>query len=189
MKYNLEKHRRSTRLKGYDYTQPGAYFVTICTQNKECLFGEVTAEQMRLNETGVIIQEEWLRTATMRQNVQLDVFAIMPNHIHGIVVICDAFGRGTLQRAPTVEQFGKPTSNSIPTITRLFKAGTTKRLNTLRNTPGMPVWQRNYYEHVIRSEESLNRIRQYIIDNPAQWLLDRENPNAASREQEDAWLL
>jgi len=111
----------------------------------------------------------------------------MPNHIHSIIILVDG-GRGTLQRAPTAEQFGKPTSDSIPTIVRLFKSATTKRINELRNTPGIPIWQRNYYEHIIRSEESLNRIRQYILDNPARWAFDRENLQVVTPEPENAWL-
>jgi REP element-mobilizing transposase RayT len=89
--------------------------------------------------------------------------------------------RGTLQRAPTVEQFGKSISNSIPTIVRLFKATTTKQINRIRNTPGVPVWQRNYYEHVLRNEADLNEIREYIITNPLKWALDRENPDRETR--------
>ncbi|WP_036199620.1 transposase [Meiothermus ruber] len=182
MKYNPDKHhRRSVRLKGYDYTQAGAYFITICAQNRECLFGDVVDGEMRLNEIGLIVRDEWLKTAILRPSVVLDEYVVMPNHIHGVIIITDdcrgtLHGRGTLQRAPTIEQFGKPTSNSIPTIVRLFKSATTKRINEHRGTPGMPVWQRNYYEHIIRNDASLNRIRQYIVNNPIKWGLDRENP-------------
>ena len=185
------RHRRSIRLRGYDYTQAGAYFVTICTQDRACLFGEIIDGQMRLNAAGHIVHDEWLRTEALRPNVELDAFVVMPNHFHGIIVLdpdCgDTLdGRGTLlraplQRAPTVEQFGKPTSNSIPTIVRLFKSASTKRINELRATPGARVWQRNYYEHIIRSEESLNRIREYITNNPMQWEWDRENALAIQR--------
>ena len=197
------KHRRSLRLSGYDYSRAGAYFVTICVQDRMCLFGEIVDGVMRLNEAGTIVRDEWLRTTIIRPNVELDAFVVMPNHLHGIIVLHDN-RRGTLQRAPTiqddpalhhaptpqrpptVERFGKPTSNSIPTIVRLFKSVTTKRINHLRGTPGRgtsprapTVWQRNYYEHIIRNEHSLNRIRQYITDNPLQWELDRENPVGA----------
>ncbi|MDK2873104.1 MAG: REP-associated tyrosine transposase [Desulfomicrobiaceae bacterium] len=208
MKYDPDLyHRRSIRLKGYDYTQPGAYFITICTANRECLFGEVVDGKMRLNEIGKIVWDEWLKTAELRPRVVLDAFVVMPNHLHGIIVLVD--GRGTLQRAPTsiqrtptstqhaptspqhtltVERFGKPTSDSIPTIVRLFKSATTTRINILRGTPGMPVWQRNYYEHIIRNEESLRRIRQYIADNPERWVQDRDNPDAFNPEEDYLWL-
>lgn len=115
----------------------------------------------------------------------LDAFVVMPNHVHGIIALADHDGRGTSQRGPTIERFGKPTSDSIPTILRLFKSATTKRINEMRDTPGLPVWQRNYYEHIIRNESSLDRIRQYIFDNPARWAIDRENPQAVAPEPEE----
>ena len=176
MPYNPDTYRRrSIRLKGYDYTQAGAYFVTVVTYGRECLFGDVVDGDMVLNENGQIIVEEWVRTADIRPNVSLDVFIVMPNHIHSIIMIAD--GRGTLQRAPTTERFGQPTSNSIPTIIRLFKSVTTKRINEVRGRPGGAVWQRNYYEHIIRDEDDLCRIREYIVNNPLQWEVDRENPS------------
>lgn len=183
------RHRRSIRLKTYDYTQAGAYFVTVCTQDRACLFGDVVDGEMRLHVAGQIVHDEWTRSANMRPRITLDTFAVMPNHIHGIIVLRDSLG--TLQRAPTTERFGRPTSDSIPTIIRLFKSVTTKRINELRSTPAAPVWQRNYHEHIIRNEESLTRIRQYIADNPAQWESDRENPVGARcnvpRPEDEAW--
>jgi len=184
MKYDPQKHhRRSIRLKNYDYASPGAYFVTIVTHRRQCLFGNVMDGQMRLNEFGEIVRDEWLKTETIRPRVQLDEYVIMPNHVHGIIIINDDNRRGTLQRAPTImqraptimqrtptiEQFGKPTSDSIPTIIRLLKSATTKRINEYRNTPAVPVWQRNYYEHIIRNETELQQIRQYIANNPINW--------------------
>jgi len=167
-------HRRSIRLKNYDYASSGAYFVTIVTHQRQCLFGAIVDGAMRLNEFGEIVCDEWLKTEIIRPRVQLDVFVIMPNHIHGIIIVNDVDGccRGTLQRAPTIEQFGKPTSDSIPTIIRLFKSATTKRINEYRNTPAVSVWQRNYYEHIIRNEIELNEIREYILYNPLNWETD-----------------
>lgn len=176
------RHRRSIRLPGYDYSQPGAYFITIVTHNRACLFGNVEGEEVRLYVAGDIVRKEWLRTGDIRPNVELDAFVIMPNHIHGIIVLgCNALdesrpGEGTLQRAPTVERFGKPTCNTIPTIVRLLKSVTTKRINDLRASPGTPVWQRNYHEHVIRDEAELECIREYIQSNPCNWAEDSENP-------------
>ena len=115
------------------------------------------------------IHDEWLKTAELRENVELDASMIMPNHFHGIIVVTN--GRGTARRAPT-ERFGRPVANSIPTIVRAFKSACTKRINEIRNTPGAPVWQRNYYEHVIRNDEELYAIRQYILANPANWTTD-----------------
>jgi putative transposase len=162
-------HRRPIRLKGYDYAQPGAYFVTVCTRDRECLLGDVVDGEMRLNECGMAVHEEWLRTAELRENVEIETCTVMPNHMHGIVVITN--GRGTARRAPT-ERFGKPVADSIPTIMRAFKSASTKHINVIRRTPGTPVWLRNYYEHVIRNDEELKAIRQYILNNPANWTTD-----------------
>jgi len=139
-------HRRSIRLKGHDYAQPGAYFVTVCTRDRACLLGDVVDGEMRLNEYGMAVREEWLKTAELRDNVETDACTVMPNHIHGIVIITEG-SRGTARRAPT-ERFGKPVAYSIPTIMRAFKSASTKRINEMRKTPGTPVWQRSYYEHV-----------------------------------------
>ena len=197
MSYDPDRHhRRSIRLKGYDYSRPGIYLVTICTQGRECLFGQIVDGEMQLNHAGRIAQDEWLRSAELRPRVTLDAFVVMPNHIHGIIILTDR-RRGTLQRAPaeraptertpterapTVERFGKPTSDSIPTIVRLFKSAATKRINEMRRTPGVPVWQRNYYEHIVRTDASLQRIRAYIGSNPERWALDRENPGRTGNE-------
>lgn len=185
--------RRSIRLKGYDYSQTGAYFITICTHNRASIFGDVLDGEMLLNDIGKAAEQCWHAIPDHFPKIQLDEFVVMPNHIHGVLWIMDDDCRGTTCRAPTnttvcraptcdcmMERFGKPVPGSIPTIIRSFKSAVTKRINEWRAIPGTPVWQRNYYEHVIRDDESLNRIRQYIIDNPAQWALDRENPmNAA----------
>jgi putative transposase len=174
MTYNPEIHqRRSIRLKGYDYSQAGAYFVTICSWNKECIFGEITNGEMHLNELGRIVSGEWHRSSEIRKEIELDTFLIMPNHIHGIVVInaytssyVGANGRSPLQMKP----------KSISSFVAGFKSSVTKQINQIRNTPGIPVWQRNYYEHIIRNEKELNQIREYIVNNPIQWELDTENP-------------
>ena len=182
MTRNPDKHRRrSIRLKDFDYSQAGAYFVTICTYNKKCLFGKVISGEMQPNECGRVIEEEWLKTAEIRKNVELDVFVVMPNHFHGILVIEDKC-RGTVHRAPTLEQFAKPTSGSLPTIVRYFKSAVTRRINDLRGTSYTPVWQRNYYEHVIRNEDDLNEIREYIANNPVKWGLDSDNPSNSGRK-------
>lgn len=186
MKYNPEKHhRRSVRLKEYDYSQAGAYFVTVCAWNRECLFGEIVDGEMQLNELGVVVQECWDEIPRHFPNVELDEFIVMPNHVHGIIVII-VDGRGTACRAPTTEKFGKPVANSLPTIIRSFKSATTKRINQTRGTPGVRLWQRNYYEHVIRNEESLNEIRQCISGNPKRWAEDEDNPKNISAKSEFA---
>ncbi len=182
MKYDLGIHRRrSIRLKGYDYSQAGGYFVTICVQNRECVFGEIRDEEVRLSSIGEIVQQEWLRTPIIRPHVELDKFVIMPNHIHGIIIIHGA-GRGTSRRAPTMERFGKPTHDSLSTIIRGFKSATTKRVNEFRGIPGQQLWQRNYHEHVIRDEKDYRAIQEYIVNNPLQWYYDQENPERIINE-------
>ncbi len=175
-------HRQSVRLKQYDYGQVGAYFVTICTHERECVFGEIIDTQMRLNEIGRIVEDEWRKTAKIRGNVELDVFVIMPNHLHGILIIDD--GRGMARHAPTTMQrkFGQPIAGSLPTIIGAFKSAVTKRINKFRNTPGAPVWQRNYYEHIIRNEKDYLRIYEYILNNPAKWQEDHDNPRNWDKE-------
>ena len=162
------KHRRrSIRLHGYDYSRAGAYFVTVCTQNRVCLFGDVVDGSMRLSDAGRIIQTIWDDLPNYYLNIELDEFVIMPNHVHGIIVI--AVGAG-LKPAPTKR-------HGLPEILRALKTFSARRINEMRNTPGAPVWQRNYYEHIIRDGESLNKIREYIMNNPMQWAFDRENLN------------
>ncbi|WP_022949359.1 transposase [Methylohalobius crimeensis] len=178
-------HRRTIRLPGYDYSRAGSYFVTICTRNRECLFGDIVDGEMRLNEAGQIVAEEWMKTAEIRDEIELDEWVIMPNHIHGVVVISDGASlsqrccRGDRPVAPTIRRRGSPKgqqSRSISAVVAGFKSVATKRINVLRQTPGAVLWQRNYYEHIIRDEESLNRIRQYIAVNPMNWPDDPENP-------------
>jgi len=165
-------------LLDYDYTTPGAYFVTIGTQNRGCLFGEILDGQLRLNELGRIVSEEWLRTAAIRSSIAIDEFIVMPNHFHGLLLInC----RGTARRAPTVERFGKPVSGSLPTIIRSFKSAVTRRINQYRKTFGRLLWQRGYYERVVRNNEELNSLRKYIMDNPAQWFFDEKNPDRSNQ--------
>ncbi len=190
MRYDPEKHhRRSIRLQGYDYSQAGAYFVTICTYQRECLFGDVVGGQMALNAHGRIACEEWGRSAQMRREIQLDEFVVMPNHVHGIVIIRDephpiveAYDVGATGRSPLRTARPGPPKRSLGSFIAGFKSAATQRINHLRGTPGLPVWQRNYYEHIIRNEEELNRIREYIHNNPLRWHLDRENPNRVGED-------
>ena len=179
MKYNIEKpRRRSIRLPGYDYAQTGAYFVTIRTQGRACLFGDVVDGEMRLGPVGTIVEECWLAIPDHFPTVELGEFAIMPNHIHGILFMSR---RGTACRAPTAERFGKPRPGSLPTVMRSLKSAVTSRINQMRSAPGQPVWQRNYYEHIIRDDGALDRIREYIASNPSKWAEDPENPINCSK--------
>ena len=180
MKFDPQKHHRhSIRLKEYDYTQPGGYFVTIMAHQRVCLFGGIANEKMQLNESGSIVEECWHAIPDHFTNVELGAYVVMPNHIHGIIVINDradadaSARRGTIDRAPT-EQFGKPVIGSIPTIIRTFKAAVTRRVG--RELTATGIWQKNYYEHVIRDLEDWDRIHRYIESNPSMWAEDDENP-------------
>ena len=183
MKFDYYRyHRCSVRLKEYDYSQPGAYFVTVCTRNRESLFGEISNGSMKLNNFGKIAQECSEDLPNHSLSVRIDTFVVMPNHVHAIVFLAND-GGGTACRAPTLEQFGKPIPGTLGTIRRSLKAAVSRQINQLLHTPGLPIWQRNYYEHVIRKEESLDDIRQYIIENPLRWTEDEENPTNISLQR------
>jgi len=190
VRYDPERHhRRSIRLKGYDYTQLGAYFVTIVTRDRTCLFGEIAEGAVRLNQMGHIVRECWLAIPDHFPHAMLDEFVVMPNHVHGIIVLNGTENVGARHAVPLPEQFGKPIPGSIPTIIRSFKSAVTKRINDHRGTPGVPVWQRNYYEHIIRNEDDLEAIRRYIACNPLRWHLDRENVHAIGTDPlEKEWF-
>ena len=189
MPFDPQKHhRRSIRLQDYDYTQPGAYFITLVTWQREELFGQAVNGEMRLNEFGKIVREEWFKTAELRSNVALheDEFVVMPNHVHGIIWIVDVDGVGAQRRcAPTKDRAPAKAiaSNSIPAIVRAYKSAVTYRINTLRGTPSAPVWQRNYYEHIVRDDKEFWATLNYIRDNPLKWQEDRENPALLSLEK------
>ncbi len=184
MKYNSDKHhRKSIRLKGYDYCRPGKYFITICTYQRECLFGEIIDGKTQLNEYGKIAANCWQAIPEHFPKIQLDLFVIMPNHIHGILMITDNNQDTKINRrdmalpCPYRGEFGKPIAGSLPTIIGSFKSAVTKQINLFRNTLGNKIWQKNYYEHIIRNEDSLAKIRQYIKNNPLSWEIDQLNPN------------
>jgi REP element-mobilizing transposase RayT len=156
-------HRRSIRLQGYDYSRAGAYFITICTQNRECLFGEIVDGKMVLNHAGDMIQTVWDEIPDHYTGIEIDEFVVMPNHIHGIIGIV----------APT----GNTGSLSLGDMVHRFKTMTTKRYadgvkqSVWRRFPGK-LWQRNYWEYIVRNEMKLGRIREYIHNNSTQWKSD-----------------
>ena len=190
MGYDASKHhRRSIRLSGHDYRSPGAYFVTICVRGGECLLGQIVDGEMQLGEWGQIARDCWQVIPDHFPNIELDAWVIMPNHVHGILVITDpavgAQHAAPLQtRAAQRERVPRqsPRTNvqpgSLGAIVRSFKSAATRRINQLRDMPGTPFWQRNYWEHIIRNERSLRKIREYIETNPARWSEDQLHPNA-----------
>ena len=164
-------HRCSIRLKGYDYTQPGAYFLTIVTQNRECILGNISDYHVLLNDAGLMVQKTWHEIPEHYMNIAADSFIVMPDHIHGIIVfsmqVVQARGQDMQARGPATTT----TRLSLPDIVHRFKSLTTKRYidgvksHNWRICPGR-LWQRNYYEHIIRDEQSLENIRRYIQCNP-----------------------
>lgn len=171
-------HRKSIRLQGYDYSQAGLYFITVCTHNRVPLFGEIVDGEMQFNELGIVVDEEWRKTEYIRSHIVLHEFVIMPNHVHGIIQLvgahcmrpngthpheyADSDGQpGRVQRAPTLGD-----------VVRGFKSSVTKRLNALSGTSGQRFWQRNYYEHIIRDEDAYLKIAEYIQTNPRCWDTD-----------------
>ena len=171
-----ELKRKSLRLPFYDYSQEGYYFVTVCSHNKENIFGKIKDGIMLNNSSVDIIEDEWLRTTILRENIKLGSFIVMPNHIHGIIIINFKMqSRGVLQYAPTqtnIRSFTS-TSNSLGAIIRGFKAATTKRINILNGTPHKKIWQRNYYEHIIRNQKDYIKIDEYIRRNVELWGQDK----------------
>jgi REP element-mobilizing transposase RayT len=196
MPYNPDiHHRRNIRLKGYDYSQAGMYFVTICVQNRQCLFGKISDSSMVLNDAGKIAYDEWMKTPDLRSNVQLGAFVVMPNHVHGIIIISNSdAGRGVLHtpnndtpnertvllHTPNditpndITQINKGVcdtplrspSNTVGAIVRGYKSAVSKQL-------GYSIWQRNFYEIIIRNEQSFQYIENYIINNPVKWNNDK----------------
>jgi putative transposase len=197
-------HRRSIRLKGYDYSQAGAYFVTICVHQRECLLGEIVNGEMRLSRFGKIVRYAWLDLPKHYPHVVLDAFCIMPNHVHFVIVLIDDGRDGSsrlskvslpagrdgsckiVQTSPITKDLLTETSSPaqethpyarlpLSEVIRAFKSFSAKRINALGKTTYSPFWQKNYYEHVIRNDRAWNAIAWYIINNPFHWQLDRDN--------------
>lgn len=194
-KFDPQKHhRRSIRLKGYDYSSEGAYYVTIVAQGRECLFGEIVDGEMYLNEYGMIVQKWWNEIPIHFPNVELGAFVIMPNHVHGIIYIIEE-RRGevlsprndpnannlndTNQGGETLMQGGETPPLRKPTLGQIvayFKYQSTKEMNKIETPNAITrFWQRNYYEHIIRNEKELQQKTDYILDNPSRWDEDEEN--------------
>jgi len=185
-------HRRSIRLQEYDYSHPGAYFVTICTRNRECVFGDIVNGNMKCSKIGIMAEKILIETFNAHKLIKLDAYVIMPNHVHIIICIDNNEGvtsnastvdkikssdcRGVIYNAQNNEYYSKisPKYNSLSVVIRKYKAGVSRWCN--KNGHQYFKWQRNYYEHVIRNENDLQQTREYIISNSLKWELDSENP-------------
>jgi putative transposase len=171
----LHPGHHSIRLKGYDYSSEGLYFVTICSYEKRCVFGRIVDAKAVLNATGLVLRECWIAIPLHFGRTRLHEFVIMPNHLHGIVEICGELGRSSA--APLRGNVGAVvTPGSLGAIVRSFKAAATKRVHEDLRSSGQ-VWQRNYFERVLRDGEEFSAATQYILENPARWEWDRENPD------------
>jgi len=179
--YDPQKHHRcSIRLKGYDYTQPGAYFVTLVAWGRACLFGEIDGETMRLNPVGEVVQHAWLRLPSFFP-IRLDAYVVMPNHFHGIICMGEASAAWALPGKQIIPADASPQPppkgtepGSLGAIIQNFKSTSTRRANQINASPGLPLWQRNYFERVIRDEAEMGRIIAYIHANPSRWQEDKE---------------
>ncbi len=171
--------RNSLRLKGYDYGSRGVYFVTLCVRDRLCLLGKVVRDRMQLNRFGLTVTECWEWLPLRYPYVELDEWIVMPNHFHGIIAVCEDTGGS--RPAPTSPDAGAEVK-PLGQLLGAFKTTAAKRINEIRRTPGASVWQRNYFDHIIRTDRELERIRDYIVDNPAEWLADPENPAAGKTE-------
>ncbi len=167
----------------------------MCTQSRECLFGEIANGEMMLNEYGKLVEEEWLNTPGMRTQVELDEFVVMPNHLHAIIVIQEGAttmpmvgAHSTIVGAHSSAPLRR-TPQSLGSLIAGFKSAVTKRINILRMSPGFPIWQRNYYDHVVRDEDDISRIREYIVNNPVRWAEDENNPAMIARQRASTTIL
>lgn len=177
-------HRRTIRLPGYDYASQGAYFVTICTDDRAHLFGVIEDDEMHCNVLGEIAADCWREIPVHFPHAAIDAFVVMPNYVHGIVIINDNHPVGArhvvgVRHASPLQSPETPRGTprgSLGAIVGSYKSAVSRQINTLRGTPGVPVWQRNYYEHIVRDDDDYMRIVAYISDNPRRWADDREHP-------------
>ena len=190
-KYNPDiHHRRSIRLKGYDYSRSGLYFITLCVVDRICVFGNIVNGKMQLNDIGRLVEEEWLNTINIRKgDVRLHNYIVMPNHFHAIIEICECMDECDSSQILNTDNVGeyamgecekdecekgecdsplrmKSPSKTVGAIVRGFKGAVSRQL-------GYSVWQRNYYEHIIRTGESYRQISDYIVNNPTKWQDDK----------------
>jgi putative transposase len=182
--------RKQLRLRGYDYAFPGAYFVTICSAGKRPVFGSASERRIVLSQTGEIVRSEWIALTERFSWLVLDAFVVMPNHLHGVVAFVGhaggaSAGTGGASPSPTTENTKTESGGASPSPTLFevigaFKSISTIKVNKLLRQPGVPLWQRSYHEHIVRTGEDLRKIQRYILENPLIWSLDPENPNPKS---------
>ena len=184
MKFDPDFHQRhSIRLASYDYSTAGYYFVTVCVQGRECLLGEIVEGRVVLNAAGRMVENVWMELPQRFSSVTLDTLVVMPNHFHGIIILQPPVGAPlaapSYRQNETTDQgaaSSAPTDKTLGDMVRAFKSISAIGVNRIIDRSGQPFWQRNYYERIIRDENELLQIRQYIRDNPVKWVIDDENP-------------
>ena len=174
-----DRSRRSIRLKGFNYSTDGAYFLTICVRNRECLLGEIQCGKMVLNDYGEIVRYVWEGLPKQVLDIYLDEYVIMPNHFHAILVIDKSVDSANVYDGLDVNEAKDRRKMLLPKVVGRFKMLAAKAINQSREIEGS-FWQRNYHENVIRSEEDLQRVREYIVNNPMQWEMDENHPDHKS---------
>jgi REP element-mobilizing transposase RayT len=174
---NINPQRQSIRLQEYDYAQPGAYFVTVISHQRKNRFGKIANGEMNLNQVGKIVEQTWLEIPLHFPNANIDIFVIMPNHIHGIINIIEDGRVGARHASPLQKPQNGVQPQSIGAIIGSFKSAVTKRVHDLGLLIGEKIWQRNYYEHIIRNEDDYHQITDYIETNPINWEYDHDNPD------------
>ena len=176
-------HRHSIRIQDFDYSQPASYFITICAHGRKSIFGEVILGKMRRNPLGEIVNECWCDLPQHFPGAELHAHILMPNHFHALFIIRERARHSLPLRAQktSTEAFCRSVQGSVPTIVRSLKAAVSRQARSEFYRPAMAIWQRNYFEHVVRNEADFKNIRRYIIQNPARWEFDEENPFAAIR--------
>jgi putative transposase len=177
-------NRKSSRLPEYDYSQAGAYFITVCIHDRECLLGEIFQGKMRLNQAGMAVERWWKELGRKFSSIKIDDYVVMPNHFHGILFISEPSGAH-------IE--GVHAGPPLQKIVQWFKTmSTNEYVHGVKEHGWKPLkgqlWQRSFYDHVIRNDEGLNRVREYISTNAQRWVLDRENPIAKGKDEFDRWL-
>ena len=177
MNNSIKYRRHSMRLPGYDYSQAGVYFITLVTHHRKRLFGEILEGRMELNQYGRIVMKAWKDLPYHYDPIHLDAFVIMPNHVHGIITIHEDECRGGSQTHPypaeEIFDHARLVKHGLPEIIRAFKSFSARRINILRHTQGKAIWQRSYYDHIIRNEIEWQKIWDYIQINPDRWERDR----------------
>ena len=173
---NKTQGRKSTRLQAYNYSTPGLYFITICVHNHSCLFGNIKDGEMRCNQLGKILEQQWKTTISSFPGIKSDEWVVMPNHFHGLIHLLEHSEKRLVQTNTNDHAITTRRKMLIPKVVGKFKMQTSKLINQVLDRKGKTLWMRGYWDRVVRNEAELHRIREYIVNNPLKWELDRLNP-------------